>query len=226
MGPTSDRASKPREKCMTEAVDDARPDEDLQPTENPPHEEAQPQEAAATAELVPADQTGFLTIRTGQNRLSPDQRAAFAAIVNFDPGKDPASWPHINVFLQVCQELGLSPWSKKLYLIKRGSGEYASYTIQTGIHGLTELAQRTGRYRRVAGLYWTGPDDNPDWWWLDRESTPGMVVRRRVWVDAWIWPDRHPAAAKAIVEYYDKHGQVQQQEGLAHWGMFAPYTPK
>jgi phage recombination protein Bet len=182
-----------------------------------------PPATASSTELAPAD-GGFLTIRPGQRRLTEDQRAALTAVVNFDP-RDRDSWPHINVFLQVCQEMGLSPWSKKLYLIKRGSGNYATHTIQTGIHGLTELAQRTGRYRKIAKMRWSGPDDDPASWWVDK-SDPEDVVRRRVWEEAWIWPDRNPAAAKAVVEYYDHQGEVQQQEAIALWGMFAPYNIK
>lgn len=184
-----------------------------------------PEDDAPGTDLVPADDVGWLTIKPGQRILTPDQKAAFSAVLNFDPEADKRSWPHINVFIQVCQELNLSPWQRKLYLIKRGKGDYATYTIQTGIHGLLELAERTSRFRRFVKVLWTGADDDPDSWYLERDADTGLMVRHRIYVDTWIWKDRNPAAAKCWLEYLDAQGNVQVVEATAHWGMFAPYNP-
>jgi hypothetical protein len=169
---------------------------------------------------------GALAIRPGQGmrNLSARQRAAFRAIVNFEPN-DPLAWPHIEVFLERCVSLSLNPWAREAYLIKRGTGSNATYTAQTGIDGYRKLANDSGKYHSAARVYWTGPDDDPEWWHLTEDEF-GITVKRRVWVDAWIWPDRHPAAARALIRHYDDHGNVQVSDATAHWGMFAPYNPK
>ncbi|GIH95454.1 recombinase RecT [Planobispora siamensis] len=169
---------------------------------------------------VPVPQlVGPLTIQPGQSRLTPLQAQAFRAISNFDPRAEPASWPHINVFLQLCIELNLSPWSRKIHLYRRGEGEHARYVIQTGIHGLTELAQRTGRFIRWGETVFTSADDTPAWWHLN----PVTGKRERVWVSTWVWPDTHPAAARTTICYYDGKGTEREMTAEVAWQTFAPY---
>lgn len=196
---------------------------DPETTETPAGVEPDKEAVEAAMELA---NSGSLAIRTGQGLrdLTDRQKAAFRAIVNFEP-KDPQSWPHIEVFLEVCAARGLDPWAGEAYLIKRKgrNGQPDTYTIQTGINGYRRLAASSGRYHSAAKVFWTGNDDDDTWWQLT-ENEYGITVKRRVWVDAWIWPDRHPAAAIAYVKHYDDKGEVQISEATAHWGMFAPYT--
>ncbi|MEV8634287.1 recombinase RecT [Streptosporangium sp. NPDC051023] len=166
-----------------------------------------------------ADLVGPLTIQPGQTKLTPLQAQAFRAITNFDPRTEPDSWPHINVFLQLCVELQLSPWARKIHLYKRGEGEHARYVIQTGIHGLTELAQRTGRFIRFGETEFTSDDDAPAWWHLN----PVTGKRERVWVSTWIWPGTHPAAARTTIHYYDHKGVERSMTAEIAWQSYAPY---
>lgn len=168
---------------------------------------------------------GTLDIRRGQGMrdLSPRQRAAFRAIVSFEPS-DPTSWPHIEVFLEVCAKRGLDPWAKEAYLIKRkGADGKDTYTIQTSIEGYRKLANDSGRYHSAAKIYWMGSDDDPNSWTIT-EDEMGTKIRVPLWLAAWPWPDRNPAAVRAVIRHRDEYGELVFSEAIAHWGMFAPYS--
>jgi hypothetical protein len=173
------------------------------------------------------DQVGQLTITPRQRKLTPLQLSAFTAICNFDPRDEPASWPYINVWLQVCSELRLSPWSRMIYLYARGEpGPYRRYVVQTSIHGLTALAQRTGRFVKWVTTVYTSDEDTPDWWRDVVDPETELVTRDRVWVSSWIWPNKHPAVARVYLKYRDASGAEQITFADAHWHTFAPYRQK
>lgn len=183
---------------------------------------------ASAGELVKAQPyTGHLAIRPGQKKLTPEQDAVFSAIVNFGPD-DETAWPHINVFLHICQVRGLDPWAKQIYLIKRGgsNGSKASYTVQTGIDGYRFLADRTGRTIGGAKIYWAGAADDERSWTKTVDPDTGDVVMQPVWWARWPKDRGNPEAAKAVLKYYTARGELVVTEAIAHWGMYAPYTQK
>lgn len=47
------------------------------------------------------------------------------------------------VFIYTCRRLGLDPFAKQIYMVKRNE---SSMTIQTGVDGFRLIADRTGRY--------------------------------------------------------------------------------
>lgn len=186
--------------------------------------EVPPTVADKPGTAVAAREEGALRLQPGQTlaQLSPAQQAGLAAIFNFDPFVEGAN--HVEVFLHFCLTRGYDPFLKEAYLIKRGKGDNAKYTIQTGIDGFRRKAHESvgsgqWRYVKTVGIYWTGDDDGADWWILN----PDTGIKKRVWVDAWIYP-HYPAAAKCVIEYVDEFGNTQTTDRVAHWGMFAPYT--
>lgn len=160
---------------------------------------------------------GHLTFDPNQTALNPHQAAALAAL-NLDPN-DAQTRPHLWVFIHMCQKRDLDPWAREAYLIKRGDGDRAKFTMQTGIDGYRKLSQATGRFVRVVGWYWTGSDDDETSWRWDAQEG----VMRRVWWDMWPESRGYPGAARAVIEHYDDHGARIRTEATAHWSMYAPY---
>lgn len=164
---------------------------------------------------------GSLTLSPSQTKLTPDQKAALSAITNADPDKE-NTWPHIRVYLHVCQKMALDPWRKQAYLIQRGDGDKAKFTIQVGIDGYRTVAARTRLLVGSAQWLWTGEDDDPACW---RFNEPTGVMQR-VWFDEWPESRGYPGAAKAVIRHYDAMGQMVISDAVAHWGMYAPLYPK
>lgn len=52
----------------------------------------------------------------------------------------------LELFMHACKRSGLDPFMKQIYAIKRGMGDKATMTIQTGIDGFRLLADRSGNY--------------------------------------------------------------------------------
>jgi hypothetical protein len=163
---------------------------------------------------------GILTIDPDQKEFTKRQVVALAAI-----GIDRAEYPDAQIwsFLHLCQSRDLDPWAREAYLIKRGQGDKAKYTMQTGIDGYLKLANDTGRFIRVAGTYWTGNDDDEKSWRWD----PVEEVMRRMWFDQWPASRGYPGAARAVIEYVDSATRsIVRTDGIAHWDMYAPLMPK
>jgi hypothetical protein len=213
-----------------EASDTPAADETSATNETPPEPEApvQPAEideqAAEIAEGGKAIELhtphGHLTLRPNQDQLDPGQHAGLLAI-GIDVQHDPGVWPHLRVFIHMCQRKNLDPYAREAYLIGRGRGEYRRWTMQTSIEGYRKMAGMTGRFVRVAGTYWTWQDDKDGAWWEDPEG----IMRRR-WFDQ--WPDSRddPGAARVVIEHYDEARRLTRTEAVGNWGMFAPYTDK
>lgn len=62
------------------------------------------------------------------------------------------------LFLEQCRRTGLDPFSRQIYLIKRGSGDAARATIQTGIDGYRLIAARTGLHAGTDDVIYTETD--------------------------------------------------------------------
>lgn len=180
---------------------------------------------AAPAEILPfEDNRDKFLVRSAQDlvAISPDQRywtapqrAAFAAI-----SLDQVPTPHLIAFFHICKSTGLDPFRREIYLIGRQTGRGANkttkYTAQTGIDGFRHTAQRTGRYIRTIGPFWTDGETTES-----VEVAPGVHVKRSVWFDTW-GRDTPPVAARVIVEYYDSTGEKTSKDVTAHYAEFVP----
>jgi phage recombination protein Bet len=80
----------------------------------------------------------------------------------------------LELFCMTAKRLGLDPFAKQIYAIKRGS----AMTIQVGIDGFRAVAARTGMLDGQEGPYWCGEDGN--------------------WKDVWLG-DKPPSASKVMV---------------------------
>ncbi len=84
-----------------------------------------------------------------------------------------------SLFTAVSKRLGLDPFLKQIYCIKRQSKKGDDkMTIQIGIDGFRLIADRTGQQDGHDGPYWCGDDG--------------------VWVDVWL-DRRPPSAAKILI---------------------------
>lgn len=108
--------------------------------------------------------------------------------------------PEFDLFIEVCAATGLNPFMRQIHAIKRGSGNKAKMTIQTGIDGYRLLAQRTGQYDGQDGPYWCGEDG--------------------AWKDVWLSAEP-PVAAKVTVYRKD---MGRGFTGIARFEEFAQYT--
>jgi phage recombination protein Bet len=110
------------------------------------------------------------------------------------------SQPEFDLFLEVCVATGLNPFMRQIHAIKRGSGNKAKMTIQTGIDGYRLLAQRTGQLDGQDGPYWCGDDG--------------------IWRDVWLSAEP-PVAAKVTVYRKD---MSRGFSGIARFEEYAQYT--
>ena len=197
---------------MTTEAPEAPAPEVVQPAE------AVPDIATKTVEL--RTPRGFLAFRPDQTDFTPEQRDLLVAI-GIDARKDPGVVPHARAFLHLCISQDLDPFRKEAYLIGRGQGDKRKYTMQTGIDGYRKIAARTGRFIRVLDVLWTGQEDSDASYRMDDNG-----VMRRVWYDQWPARRGYPGAAKVIIQHYDEAGNVVTTDGVADWGMYAPFSPK
>ena len=122
-----------------------------------------------------------LTVTAEQTEFTPAQKQALQAL-----GIGAAQPGELLVFLRTCQETGLDPFQKQIYLItRRDKTSPTGYksTIQVGFDGLLTIVHRTvmktGEAFSAAPIQWCGTDG--------------------VWRDIWLSP-QPPAAAKACVQ--------------------------
>ncbi|MBO1413210.1 recombinase RecT [Streptomyces sp. FH025] len=155
-----------------------------------------------------------LEITADQRFWTKAQRAALAAI-----GLAQAPTHDLVAFFHICKSTGLDPFRREIYYIQRkrkvGKQEELYYTAQTGIDGFRHIGQRTGRFIRRVGPFWTGPEDDPKWWIVGEDG-----INRRRWVDVWLH-DNPPAAAMCRIEHRSIAGDETVTQAVAVFAEFA-----
>lgn len=159
----------------------------------------EPQHDTEDGKVIPmrkVETTAALDIVPHQAWWTQGQLAALASIGLADcPAADSIA------FLHLCQQTGLDPFRREIYLIGRGKNENRKWTPQTGIDGFRHIAQRTGRYHGIARQEWCGRDG--------------------VWTDVWL-AEEHPAAARTVLLVEVIPGNVREITAVA---VFAEYAP-
>jgi phage recombination protein Bet len=104
--------------------------------------------------------------------------------------------PEFEAFLIMCEHRRLDPFSKQVYAIVRGEGQWRKVSWQTAIDGFRAIAERSGRYRGIVSTEWCAEDG----------------AWRPIWTAA-----RPPAYARVRIQ---RDGWVAPTEGLARWGAY------
>lgn len=109
----------------------------------------------------------------------------------------------LQLFIAVARRLGLDPFAKQIYAIKRPGrdGEPGTVTYQTSIDGFRLQAVRSGKVRGILGPWWCGEDG--------------------VWKDVWLSSTEHPLAAKVEVVHAD---YPQPVTAVARWDAYVQTT--
>ncbi|MCC9309131.1 recombinase RecT [Kitasatospora sp. RB6PN24] len=155
-----------------------------------------------------------LEITGAQRFWTKAQRSALASI-----GLANAPTHELVAYFHICKSTGLDPFRREIYYIQRkrriGKREELYYTAQTGIDGFRHIGQRSGRFIRRVGPFWTGPEDDPAWWTIGEDG-----INRRRWVDVWLGKGL-PAAAMCRIEHYSIAGDRTVSQAVALFSEFA-----
>jgi phage recombination protein Bet len=108
------------------------------------------------------------------------------------------------LLLQASQRLGLDPFNKQLYGVKRWDSKQRRevMALQVGIDGFRIVAERSGRYAGQEGTWYAGTDGQ--------------------WVEIWNRPEP-PVAAKCVVLKQGPAGTVRVP-AVAHWSEYVATT--
>ena len=175
-------------------------------TENPPVDEAtheQVEEILDEARAAEEETTSAAVAEAEQAQepahpalmVSGEQMALIKSVLNRD-----LSDGELMLFAQVCNRVGLDPFAKQIYAVKR----QGKMTIQTGIDGFRLIARRTGRYGGRLGAYFCGTDGE---WRMTPDGKP------KPWLE-----NEYPAAAMVGVVV---KGDLEPTWGIAKWAEYA-----
>ena len=143
--------------------------------------------------------TGALAIQPNQKTWNDSQLAALRQL-----GVADATDGDLAVYLNYCQQTGMSPFAKQIYMIgrreKRGNDWIVKQTIQMGIDGFRIIAQRSQEYQGQEDAQWCGPDG--------------------VWKDVWTDTVNPPFAARVGV---NRKGFKKPLYAVALWSSYAVY---
>lgn len=143
--------------------------------------------------------TGALAIQPNQKTWDDSQLAALRQL-----GVADATDGDLAVYLNYCQQTGMSPFAKQIYMIgrreKRGDTWIVKQTIQMGIDGFRIIAQRSQEYQGQEDAQWCGPDG--------------------VWKDVWTDTVNPPFAARVGV---NRKGFKKPLYAVALWSSYAVY---
>lgn len=108
-------------------------------------------------------------------------------------------------FVAVCERLGLDPFAKQIYLVKRYDNKLGRNvaTPQVSIDGFRVVAERTGQYRGQTAPEWCGYDGVWRDVWLDDE--PPQAARVGIWRENNREPLFRPARLSSFVQMYNGH---------------------
>lgn len=126
-----------------------------------------------TTDIATASMSGALAVRGDQPDWTPVQQAAFAHI-----GIEDAPDADKQVFHYVCQNTGLDPFRRQIYMIKRQDRGEDKWTIQTGIDGFRLIAEEHPQYAGTLDPEWCGPDGVWRETWT--EKNPPVMARVKV----------------------------------------------